>query len=92
MAVKKRKLTPRVPRVKNDSLMVRRRVLLNGQMHSISVEGVYWSALKDIAGIKKTKIRLLIKEIRDTSPKDRLSSRIRIFALNFYRNRSLFRL
>ena len=63
---------------------IKKSILVDGSKTSISVEEPFWSALKEIAAIKKAPVYLLISEIAKTKETANLSSAIRLFVLNHY--------
>ncbi|HHK74224.1 MAG TPA: aryl-sulfate sulfotransferase [Rhizobiales bacterium] len=65
---------------------IKRSVTIKGHKTSISLEAPFWDALKDIAAHQGLSINALTEEI-DKSPRSGgLSSAIRIYILNHYRN------
>lgn len=68
---------------------VKRSLTLKGHRTSVSLEDEFWRAFRDIADEKKQAINALAAEIdvaRD--PDTGLASAIRVFVLNWYRNRT----
>lgn len=61
--------------------MKKRSVLIAGHPTSVSLEGEFWDALKDIAAIRGVSVNALIEEI-DAGRTGNLSSAIRVFVLN----------
>ena len=67
---------------------VKRSLTLQGHRTSVSLEDEFWRAFRDIAREKDKPINSLAAEIdaaRD--PETGLASAIRVFVLNWYRNR-----
>jgi predicted DNA-binding ribbon-helix-helix protein len=64
--------------------------VFNGHKTSVSVETTFWEGLKAIAAAQGTTINQLVAAI-DTERRERqhinLSSAIRLFVLDYYRNR-----
>jgi predicted DNA-binding ribbon-helix-helix protein len=65
---------------------VKRSILINGQKTSISLEDAFWSTLKDIAHERRVSLSHLIASI-DANRQSNLSSSIRLFVLEFYKDR-----
>jgi predicted DNA-binding ribbon-helix-helix protein len=67
------------------SQIVRRSVVIAGHRKSISLDESVWKSLKEIAAYRDTTLLSLVTTI-DSKPKQgNLSSAIRLFVLNFYR-------
>ena len=67
--------------------MKKRSVRVSGHHTSITLEEEFWVALKEIACCKKQSVTQLVSEI-DESRDGNLSSAIRIYILQHYRNKS----
>lgn len=65
--------------------MKKRSLTIDGHRTSISLEDEFWESLKKIAKEKNTSLIEVIREI-DESRKCGLSSAIRVFVLNRYKN------
>jgi predicted DNA-binding ribbon-helix-helix protein len=65
---------------------VKRSILINGQRTSISLEEAFWSTLKDIAHERRVTVSHLVASI-DANRQSNLSSSIRLFVLEFYKDR-----
>ena len=65
---------------------VKRSILINGQKTSISLEEAFWSTLKDIAHERRETLSNLVASI-DANRQSNLSSSIRLFVLEFYKDR-----
>jgi predicted DNA-binding ribbon-helix-helix protein len=74
------------------SLVVKRSVVLAGHKTSVSLEGAFWESLKEIAGSGSMSLSDLITAIDSGRHHGNLSSAIRLFVLNFYREQLLHRL
>lgn len=61
--------------------MKKRSVLIAGHSTSVSLEGEFWDALKDVAAARGVSLNALIEEI-DAGRAGNLSSAIRVFVLN----------
>lgn len=68
------------------SLLTKRSVVVNGHKTSASVEWPFWDALREIAVRNDTKLQALISKIDQDRRHKNLSSCIRLFVLDFYRN------
>ena len=67
------------------SQIVKRSVVIAGHRKSISLEEAVWKSLQEIAAYRDTTLLTLVTAI-DSKPKQgNLSSAIRLFVLNFYR-------
>ena len=62
----------------------KRSVKLAGHSTSLSLEGVFWDALKEVAAARGLSLNVLIEEI-DRERGANLSSAVRVFLLNHYR-------
>jgi predicted DNA-binding ribbon-helix-helix protein len=62
----------------------KRSVTIAGHRTSVSLEQAYWTALKEIAGVRATSVTRLIAEI-DRTRTGNLSSAIRVFILEHKR-------
>src|SRR5713226_2084396 len=66
------------------SLVVKRSVVIAGHK-SISLEEAFWKSLKEIAGYRDMTLLALVAAIDSKRQQGNLSSAIRLFVLNFYR-------
>jgi predicted DNA-binding ribbon-helix-helix protein len=66
-------------------MCVKRSVVLAGHKTSISVEDEFWVSLKAIAASQQTTLSALLNAIDCERDYNNLSSNIRRFVLNFYR-------
>ena len=73
------------------SLVVKRSVVLAGHKTSVSLEDAFWESLKEIAGSGNMSLSDLITAIDSGRHNGNLSSAIRLFVLNFYREQLLQR-
>jgi predicted DNA-binding ribbon-helix-helix protein len=71
------------------SLNVKRSIVLDGHKTSISLEDPFWSGLKTIAQARQTTLSELVTEIDGARKQSNLSSAIRLFVLNYFRNLSV---
>ena len=67
------------------SLIVKRSIIIGGQKTSVSLESAFWQAFKDIAALRNMTLSDLVMSI-DAERKGNLSSAIRLFVLEYYRN------
>ena len=72
--------SPADPQVK----IRKRSVKIAGHSTSLSLEGVFWDALKEVAAARGLSINALIEEI-DRGRGANLSSAVRVYLLNHYR-------
>ena len=68
------------------SLVISRSIKINGHKTSISVEEAFWSALKDIAHERGETLSHLVGSIDAKHQFANLSSAIRLFVLEYYRD------
>jgi predicted DNA-binding ribbon-helix-helix protein len=62
-------------------------IKISGHGTSISLETEFWHSLNDIALIKNIKIQQLIEEI-DLTRQGNLSSAIRLYVLNYFKQKA----
>ena len=67
--------------------MRKRSIKIAGHATSISLEDEFWDALNDIAESRSLGITALIELIDKQRKTDNLSSAIRLYILNYYRNK-----
>jgi predicted DNA-binding ribbon-helix-helix protein len=65
--------------------IVKRSVVIAGRKKSISLEEAVWKSLREIATHWDMSFLALLTTIDSTRNQDNLSSAIRLFVLNFYR-------
>jgi predicted DNA-binding ribbon-helix-helix protein len=68
--------------------IVKRSIVIAGRYTSVSIEEPFWSALKEIARARRTTLSELVHFIDDTyhgGGASNLSSAIRMFVLDYYR-------
>jgi predicted DNA-binding ribbon-helix-helix protein len=68
------------------SLVVKRSVVAAGHKTSVSLEDAFWNGLKEIAHGRNITLSELVEAIDSERRHDNLSSAIRLFVLDFYRN------
>ena len=67
--------------------IVKRSVVVAGHQTSISLEEQFWKSLKEIAKQRRTTVTDLVAEIDKSRKGGNLSSAIRLFVLQHYRDR-----
>jgi predicted DNA-binding ribbon-helix-helix protein len=68
------------------SLVAKRSIVAAGHKTSVSLEDAFWDGLKEIAGGRNITLSDLVSAIDSERQQGNLSSAIRLFVLNFYRN------
>ena len=68
------------------SLILKRSVVLAGHKTSVSLEDTFWRSLKEIAAYQHVTLSTLLASIDTDRHHGNLSSAIRLFVLNFYRD------
>jgi predicted DNA-binding ribbon-helix-helix protein len=68
------------------SLVEKRSVVLAGHKTSVSLEDAFWKSLKEIAVLRQMSLSDLLTAIDAGRHHGNLSSAIRLFVLNFYRD------
>ena len=69
------------------SQVVKRSIVVAGHKTSVSLEHDFWKGLKEIAGRRQMTLSDLVATIDSERRHSNLSSAIRLFVLDFYRNR-----
>jgi predicted DNA-binding ribbon-helix-helix protein len=69
------------------SPVVKRSIVIAGHKTSVSLEDAFWGALKDIAGNRELTLSDLVASIDTDRRHGNLSSAIRLFVLDHYRNK-----
>jgi predicted DNA-binding ribbon-helix-helix protein len=67
------------------SAVVKRSIVVSGHKTSVSLEDAFWKGLKEIAGGRHLSLSDLIARIDSDREYGNLSSAIRLFVLDFYR-------
>ena len=67
------------------SPVVKRSILLGGRKTSVSLEGAFWSGMKEISEERGKALYELIGEIDRKRQNSNLSSAIRVFVLDHFR-------
>jgi len=68
-----------------DSTVVKRSIVIGRRKTSVSLEDQFWTSLKEIASIRQTTCSDLVAKIHAQRQSANLSSAIRQFVLQFYR-------
>jgi len=68
------------------SPVVKRSIVIAGHKTSVSLEDAFWKGLKDIAGGRDMTLSDLVATIDTERQHGNLSSAIRLFVLDYYRN------
>ena len=67
------------------SSVVKRSIVLAGHKTSVSLEDAFWRGVKDVAASRRTTLSDLVASIDTVRKNGNLSSAIRLFVLNHYR-------
>jgi predicted DNA-binding ribbon-helix-helix protein len=62
-------------------------VIIRGRKTSVSIEPPFWDAVKEIAAANNVSLTALVSEIDGKRQHANLSCAIRLFILNYYRER-----
>ena len=66
--------------------VAKRSIYFGGRVTSVTLEDAFWEGLKEIARRRQVKLPDLIRAIDSRRGRATLSSAIRLFVLDFYRN------
>jgi predicted DNA-binding ribbon-helix-helix protein len=66
----------------------KRSLVFNGKKTSVSLEDEFWNALKEIAAERHVKLSDLVTAIDGRREHANLSSAVRLFVLDYYRNQA----
>jgi predicted DNA-binding ribbon-helix-helix protein len=69
------------------SPVIKRSIMIAGHKTSVSIEDAFWTALKEIALVRRQSLAELIGSIDGARRGGNLSSAIRVFVLDYYRGR-----
>jgi predicted DNA-binding ribbon-helix-helix protein len=69
------------------STVVKRSVIINRRKTSISLEDAFWKVIKSIAATRNMTMSGLVAEIDGQRRQGNLSSAVRLFVLDYYRDR-----
>ena len=67
------------------TFVIKRSILINGHKTSLSLEDEFWRGLHEVAHDKNTTVPRLVEEIDRTTNNCNLSSAIRVFVCNYFR-------
>ena len=70
------------------SPVVKRSIVIAGHRTSVSLEDAFWKGLKESAGVRRMTLSKLVASIDSERRHGNLSSAIRLFVLDFYRNQA----
>ena len=73
--------------VMKKSLVIKRSIIVGGHKTSVSLEDDFWGALKEIALRHRVTLSDLVGSIDSQRQNGNLSSAVRLFVLNHYRQR-----
>ena len=68
------------------SLVVKRSIVVSGHKTSVSLEDAFWTGIKEIASGRNITLSDLVTTVDSDRQQGNLSSAIRLFVLDFYRN------
>ena len=68
------------------SLVAKRSIVIDGHKTSVSLEDAFWRDLKNIAHTQQASLSELVARIDETRERGNLSSAIRLFVLEHFRN------
>ena len=68
------------------SAVMKRSVIIGGHKTSVSLEDEFWMQLKEIADAKQTTVSHLLAQIDERREHSNLSSAIRVYVLEYFRN------
>jgi len=69
------------------SLITKHSIVISGRTTSVSIEGEFWQSLREIAKEQNETATALVRRIDAERQFPNLSSAIRVFVLEYYRNR-----
>ena len=67
------------------SLVVQQSVDINGRHTSVTLEGAFWSSLKEIASVQNISAAALVSKIDKNREATNLSSALRVYIIEYYR-------
>jgi predicted DNA-binding ribbon-helix-helix protein len=70
------------------SPVIKRSIVVGGHKTSVSLEEAFWSGMKDIAGERGNTLSDLVSEIDGSRQQGNLSSAIRLFVLEHFKDRA----
>ncbi|ACI92403.1 arylsulfate sulfotransferase-related protein [Afipia carboxidovorans OM5] len=69
--------------------VIKRSVVVDGHKTSVSLEDAFWASLKDIAARRGLSLSMQIATIDQNRQTNNLSSAIRLFVLDYFRERAI---
>ena len=69
------------------SLVTKRSIVVGGHKTSVSLEGAFWNGLKEVASSRRVTLSDLVGSIDSERVHGNLSSAVRLFVLDYYRNK-----
>lgn len=69
------------------SPVVKRSIVVAGHKTSVSLEEAFWNGMKEISGLRSRTLSELVGEIDSNRQHGNLSSAIRLFVLDYFKNR-----
>ena len=70
------------------SPIVKRSIVVAGHKTSVSLEEAFWNGMKEISGLRSMTLSELVREIDSNRQQGNLSSAIRLFVLDYFKNRA----
>src|SRR5690242_1009611 len=70
------------------SPVVKRSIVVAGHKTSVSLEEAFWNGMKEISGLRNMTLSELVGEIDSNRQQGNLSSAIRLFVLDYFKNRT----
>jgi predicted DNA-binding ribbon-helix-helix protein len=70
------------------SPVVKRSIVVAGHKTSVSLEEAFWTGMKEISGLRNMTRSELVDEIDRNRQQGNLSSAIRLFVLDYFKNRA----
>jgi predicted DNA-binding ribbon-helix-helix protein len=74
--------------MKSKSLVLKRSIIIGGHKTSVSLEDVFWNALRDIAQERDETLSKLVASIDANRKAANLSSALRVYVLRFHMDQS----
>jgi len=71
------------------SPVVKRSIVVAGHKTSVSLEEAFWNGMKEISGLRNMTLSELVGEIDGSRQQGNLSSAIRLFVLDYFKNRAM---
>ena len=70
------------------SPVVKRSIVVGGHKTSVSLEEAFWNGMKEISALRNMTLSELVGEIDGNRQQGNLSSAIRLFVLDYFKNRT----